>query len=197
MGRDRKWNSYVGGQRPSHSRSRSNGVIFRLSLLGGNTTVGRWKPFCSRQYIWNGRSGFLELGHKIANAVGSGEFLVEVAPLHKRMRFADESDTFTTGRNYARSLFRFGGNGIIMDNHYNPPIPASWNMRLAIDTSEIFDPCDVHLVFCVSSFYPESWSPPNTHGFREIPVFGQIICSIFQIVRLPLVHDSFLSLCDA
>ena len=40
-------------------------------------------------YIWHDYTGFLDLGQKIASARGLNKFLVEVAPQHKRVRFAD------------------------------------------------------------------------------------------------------------
>ena len=45
----------------------------------------------------------MELGGKIASSTGLNKFLVEVAPLHKRLRFSDQEAEFisprcTTGR---------------------------------------------------------------------------------------------------
>ena len=51
---------------------------------------GRWKSFVFHQYIWHGHSGFMELGGEIASSAGLNKFLIEVAPLHKRLRFEDQ-----------------------------------------------------------------------------------------------------------
>ena len=59
---------------------------------------GSWRPFAFRQYIWPDRSGFLELGAKIANSDGLNKFLVEVAPLRKRLRFDDNGAEFISPR---------------------------------------------------------------------------------------------------
>ena len=64
---------------------------------------GSWKYFVFHQYIRRDHSGFMELWKKIASSNGLNKFLIEVAPLHKRLRFLDEdSDSplplSTTGR---------------------------------------------------------------------------------------------------
>ena len=75
----------------------------RRSGSGRNSTLGTLAAVAPHRYIWHVRSGFLELGAKIACSTGLNKFFVDVAPLRKRIRLEDDSSRdhsprFVTGR---------------------------------------------------------------------------------------------------
>ena len=118
-----------------------------------------------RQYIRHDHSGFLELGKKIVESRGLNKFLVEVAPLHKHTRFADDDPSFasprgTTGRNY---VHLDPDQVCAREPIFNPPM--EWFDRQTV--SDAITPL-VSLIFFDFSFFKPWWAESFSCLYKEI-----------------------------